>query len=219
MSNSTVDIHLMEQLVSRICHDLISPVGAIQNGLEFLEDMGPDGLDDACDLLNHSASQAAGRLKAFRLAFGAGGRDPNLGFSDVWKVFGEYLGDSSRLKQDWSPMDLSMALDPVMPGLPKALMAALMIAAECLPKGGTLNVALEGTSRVVISSNDAAAVLTPDNLLAALKGQFATEEHDAKIVTGIMLYLTCSSLGIGLEMPGNTAAPLLALKIPQSPAI
>lgn len=217
MTQAVVDINLLENLVSRICHDLISPVGAIQNGLEFLEDMGPDGLDDARDLLGHSASQAAARLKAFRLAFGAGGRDPNLGFSDVWKAFGEYLGDSSRLSQDWSPMDLSAVLDPVPPGLPKALMAALMIAAECLPKGGVVRVELQGDDTVAISA-ETQMVLTPPALIAALQGTMPEDGHDAKLITGVMLYLTCQSLGIRLHMHDGTANPLLTLSVPVTPA-
>ena len=57
-SDAEKQVHLLELLSSRICHDLISPVGAIHNGLEFLEDMGPDALEDALELMKHSTKQA-----------------------------------------------------------------------------------------------------------------------------------------------------------------
>jgi histidine phosphotransferase ChpT len=211
----SADIHLLEQLVSRICHDLISPVGAIQNGLEFLEEMGPSGLDDAKELLGHSASQAAGRLKLFRLAFGAGGRDPNIGLSDVWKIFGEYLGPENRLQQDWSPMDVSAELSGTPAGLAKATCAGLLIASECLPKGGKIRVVANGPYRVDIVA-DAPTVLFPDSLKQALDGQLPADAHDAKLINAVVLKLICDSFGIKLTYSGDGGtAPLLSLTFPQ----
>ena len=71
---------LASYVASRICHDLISPVGAINNGVEFMEEMGedPEQRKDALGLISHSASQASAKLQAFRIAYGAGGRDNNV---------------------------------------------------------------------------------------------------------------------------------------------
>ncbi len=75
---------MLEVLASRVCHDLISPVGAVHN-VEFLQETGIEGGADAIALIAHSAQQAAAKLQIFRLAYGAGGRDPNIKPEDVEK--------------------------------------------------------------------------------------------------------------------------------------
>ena len=80
---------VIELLASRICHDLVSPVGAINNGVEFMEETGDDAEQraEALNLIAHSASQASAKLMAFRIAYGSGGRDPNIKPEDVQKAF------------------------------------------------------------------------------------------------------------------------------------
>ncbi|HMU22649.1 MAG TPA: histidine phosphotransferase, partial [Sphingorhabdus sp.] len=68
------DIDLAALLCSRLCHDLLSPVGAMNNGLELLADEHDPEMRKRCmDLLAESAKSAADKLKFFRLAFGAAG--------------------------------------------------------------------------------------------------------------------------------------------------
>src|ERR1700716_4677173 len=67
-------LELAALLCSRVCHDLISPVGAIVNGLEVLDDNPkPEDRDFALDLIRKSAKTASARLQFCRLAFGAAG--------------------------------------------------------------------------------------------------------------------------------------------------
>ena len=63
-----IDFRVLELLFSRICHDLISPVTAINNGMELLENDPGDMLEDIRDLLMNSAFEGAGKLQYFRLA-------------------------------------------------------------------------------------------------------------------------------------------------------
>jgi histidine phosphotransferase ChpT len=71
-------IDLASLLCSRLCHDLLSPVGALNNGLELMADeQDPDMRERCLELLSESAKASANKLKFFRLAFGAGG-----GFGD-----------------------------------------------------------------------------------------------------------------------------------------
>src|ERR1700675_4974685 len=68
------DLDFAALLVSRVCHDLVSPVGAVVNGLEVLEDETDIGMRaDALRLVAASAEQAAARLQFARIAFGAAG--------------------------------------------------------------------------------------------------------------------------------------------------
>src|SRR3954470_6811530 len=78
---------VLELLASRVCHDLISPVGAVHNGVEFLQETGVEAGAEAVALIAHSAQQASAKLQIFRLAYGAGGRDPNIKPEDVKKAF------------------------------------------------------------------------------------------------------------------------------------
>src|SRR5689334_2194191 len=73
-AGSMNDLDLAALLVSRVCHDLVSPVGAVINGLEVLEDeRDPVMRADALKLVTSSADQAAARLQFARIAFGAAG--------------------------------------------------------------------------------------------------------------------------------------------------
>lgn len=77
------DLRILELMASKICHDLVSPVGAINNGVELIEDIGGDVVNEAMQLISSSAEQAARRLRIFRIAYGRSGSDGNLTFKDV----------------------------------------------------------------------------------------------------------------------------------------
>lgn len=96
---------VLELLASRICHDLVSPVGAINNGVRFMEEMGEDPAQraEALNLISHSATQASAKLMAFRIAYGAGGRDPNIKPEDVQKAFSQLISGDGKITQAWDP--------------------------------------------------------------------------------------------------------------------
>jgi histidine phosphotransferase ChpT len=77
------DLRILELMASKICHDLVSPVGAINNGVELIEDIGGDVVSEAMQLISSSAEQAARRLRIFRIAYGRSGSDSNLTFKDA----------------------------------------------------------------------------------------------------------------------------------------
>jgi histidine phosphotransferase ChpT len=137
MSDTTA---ILEQLASRICHDLISPIGAIGNGLELITEMGGGGMDDeAIKLIEYSSNQANAKLAAFRLCYGAGGRDPNIKPEDVQRTFAKYISGDGKVKQAWDPFG-PLGIDARTPVFCKMLMLCLMQAGECLPRGGIISV-------------------------------------------------------------------------------
>src|SRR6202051_3780265 len=94
------DLDFAALLVSRVCHDLVSPVGAVVNGLEVLEDeTDPAMRADALRLVAASAEQAAARLKFARIAFGAAGSvGAELDLTEVSRIlFGLLKGDKVEL--------------------------------------------------------------------------------------------------------------------------
>ncbi|MGQ0528009.1 MAG: histidine phosphotransferase family protein [Alphaproteobacteria bacterium] len=140
---------ILELLASKICHDLISPIGAVNNGIEFLEEMGADAGPDVTDLISFSAAQASAKLKAYRIAYGVGGADTNLKPQDVFKTMETMLSGDGKITQAWDPhKDLKM--DEYPKGYCKILICLFMLAVECLPKGGKISamVAADGSTRV-----------------------------------------------------------------------
>ena len=130
------DIEFAALLVSRVCHDLVSPVGAVVNGLEVLEDERDAGMRaDALKLVASSAEQAAARLQFARLAFGAAGSaGATLDLTEVGRVV---LGlvEGSKTSVAWNAAPLNWPKDWA-----KLLMNATLLAADCLPRGGAVRV-------------------------------------------------------------------------------
>ncbi len=141
----TLDTRTMEVLVSRICHDLISPVSAVSNGAELIADMGLASADDAFDLIRSSALAASIKLQAFRLAYGAGGSEWHVSMDDVQKAFGDYLGLEHRYKLEWAIIGSALP-QPLPRGFPKMGMLVLIWAMESLPKGGKVSIRAERDS-------------------------------------------------------------------------
>jgi histidine phosphotransferase ChpT len=129
-------LDLTALVCSRVCHDVISPVGAIVNGLEVLADEKDESMKEvALDLIRKSAAQASARLQFARLAFGAAGSaGAQIDLGDASEVAKGFLEDD-RLKLEWN---LPRALLPK--NRVKLLLNLLMIAAAAIPRGGRLKI-------------------------------------------------------------------------------
>ncbi|WP_082688636.1 histidine phosphotransferase family protein [Ruegeria marisrubri] len=94
------NVNLAALIGSRICHDLISPIGAISNGLELL-DMAGAMRGPELELISGSVGNAGARIRFFRIAYGEAG-DQTLGSSEVSELL-DALGQAGRLKAHWRP--------------------------------------------------------------------------------------------------------------------
>lgn len=120
---------------SRICHDLISPLGAIGNGVELLTLSGVAGPE--AELIRESVGNANARLKFFRVAFGAAGADQRMGRPEIAAILAE-LTRGGRLSIDWTvPGDLPRAEV-------KLAFLLLQCAESALPRGGQVTLARDG---------------------------------------------------------------------------
>ena len=129
-------LDLAALLCSRVCHDLISPVGAIVNGLEVLEeDKDEETRIFALELIKKSARQASARLQFCRLAFGAAGSaGAQIETADAEQV-SRGLFEDEKIKITWT---IARGLRPK--NQVKLLLNMLLIAAAAIPRGGTLTV-------------------------------------------------------------------------------
>ena len=123
-------------LCSRVCHDLISPVGAIVNGLEVLDDNPkPEDRDFALDLIRKSAKTASARLQFCRLAFGAAGSSgAQIDLGDAQAMARGHIEDG-KVTIAWNLPRLLLPKNRV-----KLLLNMLIIAQQTIPRGGTLTI-------------------------------------------------------------------------------
>ncbi len=135
-------LDLAALLCSRVCHDVISPVGAIVNGLEVLAEEKDQGMRDfALDLINKSAKTASARLQFARIAFGAAGSAGSaIDTGDAEQVAKGFLNDD-KLRLTWTGPRLLMPKNRV-----KLLLNLLVVAASCIPRGGVIDCVIEGDS-------------------------------------------------------------------------
>jgi histidine phosphotransferase ChpT len=133
-------LELAALLCSRVCHDLISPVGAIVNGLEVLDDNPkPEDRDFALELIRKSAKTASARLQFCRLAFGAAGSaGAQIDVGDAQTMARGHLEDD-RTKLVWNLPRVLLPKNKV-----KLLLNMLVIAQQTIPRGGVLTVDATG---------------------------------------------------------------------------
>lgn len=124
-------------LCSRVCHDVISPVGAINNGLELLDEGGSDA--DALDLIRTSALNAAVRLKFARLAFGASGSvGASIDTGEAEKAAKDFAAAEKKTEVTWNGPRAIVAKNRV-----KLLLNLFLVAYGGIPRGGSVDVTLE----------------------------------------------------------------------------
>ncbi|HUL88522.1 MAG TPA: histidine phosphotransferase family protein [Pseudolabrys sp.] len=142
MSESSIEaLDLAALLCSRVCHDLISPVGAIVNGLEVLEEEKDEATKEfALDLIKKSARTASAKLQFCRIAFGAAGSaGAQIDLGDAENIARGFLEDD-KTKLAWN---LPRALSPK--NRVKLLLNMLVIAGQAIPRGGRIGVELIGS--------------------------------------------------------------------------
>jgi len=133
-------LDLAALLCSRVCHDVISPVGAIVNGLEVLEDEKEQGMRDiALDLIKKSARAASARLQFCRLAFGAAGSaGASIDTGDAETVTRSLIVNE-KISLDWLATRQLLPKNKV-----KLLLNLCLIASSTIPRGGKVSVDVVG---------------------------------------------------------------------------
>lgn len=200
--SDNMDLNVLELLASKVCHDLISPIGAINNGVELLEEMGAESGDEVGQLIAYSAAQASAKLQAFRMAYGAGGADSSIKIEDVYDAFEAVISHEEKVKQDWDPKT-SIGPDEMPKGLCKMLMCYLLLAFECLPKGGIISVSEtdEGEIRIFAQGENAGF---KENALEALDLKLSSSQLEPKIIHSYVTGMIAQDYGFKLQKPQIT---------------
>lgn len=140
-------LDLAALLCSRVCHDIISPVGAVINGLEVLdEDDSAEMREFAQGLIRRSARQASAKLQFARLAFGAAGSaGAEIDLADAEKVARGYM-ENEKASFDWEAPRVLMPKNLV-----KLLLNLIVLANAAIPRGGSIKVTVESASPPVFT--------------------------------------------------------------------
>lgn len=200
-----INMHLLEMLASKICHDLISPIGAVNNGLEILEEMGADAGPEVIELISFSAIQASAKLRAFRLIYGAGGGDSNLTPQDAFTTIQSIISADNKITQDWNAHSDFDAAGDWPRGYCKVLTSVLMLALECLPKGGTLKSSGSEKGFNVIASGGNAGMRATSR--QALDVKVPPQNMEPQAVHAVLTTLIADHYGFDMnvqETPGSS---------------
>jgi histidine phosphotransferase ChpT len=197
-----IDLRVAELLTSRLCHDLVGPIGAVGNGLELLGDEEFGMADDAMKLTTSSARQASNILQFFRLAYGMAGARVGPDYSQLRDLSAALL-EPSRTKLDWTSVQ---APEGAPDGLAKVLLNMVALGHEALPRGGRLKVAIAsapGSVEARVTAEGQDAHLRPESL-AGLQDNVNLDEMTPRGVHGYFTRLVAKRLGgdLVLETPG-----------------
>ena len=212
MSNSSVD--LASLLCSRLCHDLLSPVGALMNGLELLADEKDPEMRQRCfELLEQSARASTDKLKFFRLAFGAaGGFGDSVAAEEVRSLIDALVVAKDRINVTWV-----LGVAELSKPAAKVLLNFAQIAIEALARGGEIDIAAEvrdGTSEIAVRAMGP-KIAFDETIGGALQGTMPTEQLSSRTAAAHMLHLLAQECGGGLQFAVTGDALVLGAMLPE----
>jgi histidine phosphotransferase ChpT len=192
--SGTIEFRVLELINARLCHELVSPVGAINNGVELLDEDDPDFVRDAIQLIGQSARKAGQRLQFYRFAYGtsttssgggANGRDLAQGLLEGGKVRCDWSAEATTLPLDWQRLACNM----------------LVLAAETLPRGGTIQVRplRAGASGIEVAAEGDAVNVGPE-LRAALDPDTAVDQLTSRTVHAYFTARLAQQLGAAVAL-------------------
>jgi histidine phosphotransferase ChpT len=198
-----IDVRVAELLASRLCHDLVGPIGAVGNGLELLADDEFGMADDAMQLTTKSARQASNILQFFRLAYGMAGARVGPDYSQIRDLSSAML-ETSRTSLNWTAVE---APEGAPDGIAKLVMNMIALGHEALPRGGQLTVEIQpagGAIDCVVTASGQDAHLRPE-ALAGLQDEIDLEELSPRGVHGYFTRLMAKRLDsdLDIETPSN----------------
>ncbi|MDG6078019.1 histidine phosphotransferase [Erythrobacter litoralis] len=213
--NDKNSIDLAAMLCSRLCHDMLSPVGALSNGLELLALETDDEMrENVMGLLEQSARTSTSKLKFFRLAFGAaGGFGDRVDMAEPKSLIEALLVDKGNITVNW-------ALDVANLGKPavKVLLNFAQIAIDALVRGGTLDVGAEirdGNCEIVVRAAGP-KIGFDDTIGKALDGSLDPAELSSRTAAAHMIALLAEQHGGGLQFARDEGTLVLGAFMPES---
>lgn len=210
----TSQTDLAALLCSRLCHDMLSPVGALSNGLELLADETDPEMRERCiELLEQSAKISTDKLKFFRLAFGAaGGFGENVPVEEAQEVIGALASDAKRVEVNWALAESTLPKPAV-----KVMLNLAHIALDALVRGGTLDIGAEKRDgNIEIVARAAGPRIAFDETIGrALQGELSASDISSRTAAAHMIALVAGEMGGGLQYALSDDALVLGAVLPE----
>jgi histidine phosphotransferase ChpT len=192
------EIEFSALMVSRVCHDLVGPLGAVINGLEVLEDeRDAEMREEALRLVTSSANQALARIQFMRIAFGAAGSaGAELDLNEVGRLVAGLL-EGGKVKLEWIVPHVYWGKDWA-----KLLMNATLLGADCLPRGGLVRVEASGEPALPsfkITASGMNARIT-EEVDRSLRGESQPGALDARGIQPFLTHRLSRSVNAGLSI-------------------
>ncbi|MGY6552833.1 MAG: histidine phosphotransferase family protein [Erythrobacter sp.] len=210
----TSQTDLAAMLCSRLCHDMLSPVGALANGLELLADEQDPEMRARCvELLEQSARISTDKLKFFRLAFGAaGGFGEAIPIDEAKAVISALAADNKRLTINWAIEEPSLPKPAV-----KVLLNLAQIALDSLLRGGTLDIGAERRDGAVeiVARAKGDKIAFDETIGRALQGDLPPHEITSRTAAAHMIALVAEELAGGLQYKLGDGVLVLGAVLPE----
>ena len=207
-------LDLAAMLCSRLCHDMLSPVGAMSNGLELLSgESDTEMRASIMQLLEQSAEISTSKLKFFRLAFGAaGGFGERVEVAEPKALIEALRGDRQRIAINWALAEPTLGKPAV-----KVLLNFAQIGLDALVRGGTLDIGAEsrnGATEIVVRA--AGPKVAFDEMIGhALEGSLQPDELSSRTAAAHMLHLLAEDIGGGIQFHRSEDALVLGAVLPE----
>ena len=209
-------LELASLLCSRLCHDMLSPVGALSNGLELLTDEKDPKMRERCfELLEQSARTSADKLKFFRLAFGAaGGYGQSVPVAEPRALIEALVANNGRIALEWAVSAEALPKPAV-----KILLNLALLGIEALVRGGTLAIAVEARGgatpgiEIAIHAGGPRIAFDPE-VGAALEGRLPAGELSSRTAPAVMIARLAQSAHGRLQFAVTADALVLGATLP-----
>ena len=198
-------------LCSRLCHDLVSPVGAINNGLELLSGEQDESMRAAVfDLIEKSTVQTSNKLQFFRLAFGAaGGFSAQVDTTEAEKTLRAFLA-GSKVELSWN-----VSANELTKGGVKLVLNLCLVAAEALIRGGTLSVEIDSADQATASiavNAEGERVIFSDDAKKTVEGDANESDLEPRLAPAYLASMVAEELGgaIKVNLPSAQTLNMVA---------
>jgi histidine phosphotransferase ChpT len=203
-------LYFAELLASRLCHDLIAPIGAINTGLELFRETTTNNLAESDEILNlilHSAQIATARVSFFRTAFGH--NYETLSLEETKRLLENYFL-RGNLAFCWK---IPHSAEATFKGWGRLLLNSLLWMGECAPRGGTLTIAMSHSPTPVLSLRlTADLIILHQGTLEAIEGRTPVEDLSPRTVACYLIHLIAKEKNSKISVQHTPAASELLLE-------
>ncbi len=194
------DLRMAELLCTRLCHDLTGPIGAVNNGAEFLAEEGFNMQNQAVDLIVSSAFSAVSRLQFYRVAYGNVKESGEANLSDKKKLAVDFFA-GSKITLDWPDTETEASGVSISLKTSRLIFNLLIMASAVLIRGGVISIRMrldESHNKHITVSAKSPHIKWEDDLTTILEGKLSSDNLSPKNVQAQLTHCFAKDLNATL---------------------